>query len=290
MNKIFKKKYLLIGLCLVILAAIVGAIIFLQPVKAESQPFDEAKKIQEITIKEDGDIWVITPKEKSKADFIFYTGGLVEEKAYIYNLAKVSAQETITIYIPKILLNLAFFDIGAADKVIKKYNLSNVYVGGHSLGGVAACYYTKDHMDKVKGLILMASYCDKPIKDFKGEVLSMVGDNDGIIDIIKKDASDVQLPEQSQVATIPGMNHAQFGHYGPQKGEKTPEQLPKPTEELLETDRSPLIPNDQATQEILGQMQALMWGATYDLNNDLPGEGAVDGNVELIPEETLPII
>jgi hypothetical protein len=270
MKNIFKKKYLLIGLCLVILAALVAGIIFLQPVKAESEAFEEAKKILEVTIKDDGDAWVIAPKEKSKADLIFYTGGLVEEKAYIYNLAKVAAQENISIYIPKILLNLAFFDIGAADKVIKKYNLTNIYVGGHSLGGVAACYYTKDHMDKVKGLVLMASYCDKPIKEFKGEILSMVGDNDGIIDSVKKIASDAQLPEQSQIATIPGMTHAQFGSYGPQKGEKKPEELPKPTQDEVASDRSPLIPNDQATQEILGQMQALGWGATFDKNSTIP--------------------
>jgi Alpha/beta hydrolase family len=282
MKNIFKKKYLLIGLCLVILAALVAGIIFLQPVKAESEAFEAAKKIQEVTIKDDGDTWVIAPKEKSKADLIFYTGGLVEEKAYIYNLAKVAAQENISIYIPKILLNLAFFDIGAADKVIKKYNLTNIYVGGHSLGGVAACYYTKDHMDKVKGLVLMASYCDKPIKEFKGEILSMVGDNDGIIDSVKKNASDAQLPDQSQIATIPGMNHAQFGSYGPQKGEKKPEELPKLKEELMEIERSPLVPNDQATQEILGQMQALGWGATADKNSTIPTD---DGqNLEPVVE------
>jgi Alpha/beta hydrolase family len=261
MKKVFKKKYLLIGLCIIIIAAIVAAIIYLQPVKADNQAFEEAKKIQEIDIKEDGDIWVIKPKEKSKADLVFYTGGLVEEKAYIYNLAKVSAQESITIYIPKILLNLAFFDIGIADKVIKKYNLTNIYVGGHSLGGVAACYYTKDHKDKVKGLVLFASYCDKPIQDYKGEVLSVVGSNDGIINYTKKDEADKLLPEQSQVATIPGMNHAQFGNYGEQKGEKK-FVIPVTTSETTEQDKEPYIPNDQATQEILGQMQAINWGAT----------------------------
>ena len=250
MKKIFKKKYLIIGLCIVILSAIVGAIIFLQPVKADNVAFEEAKKNQDITIKDDGSNWVITPKQQSKADLIFYTGGLVEEKAYINNLSKVAAQETITIYIPKILFNLAFFDIGAADKVIQKYKLSNIYVAGHSLGGVAACYYTKDHKDKVKGLVLMASYCDKPISDYKGEVLSIAGDQDGVINFTKKDEADKLLPENSQIALIPGMNHGQFGNYGNQKGDKKAE-----------------IPNEQATQEIISQMQIINWGANMD---DIP--------------------
>ncbi len=245
MKRVFKKKYLLIGLCIVIIAALIGAVTYLQPVKADNVAFEEAKKIEEVTIKEDSDIWVITPKEKSKADLIFYTGGLVEEKAYIYNLAKVAAQETITIYIPKILLNLAFLDISIPNKVIKQYNLKKIYVAGHSLGGVAACYYTKDNKDKVLGLVMMASYCDKPIQDFKGDVLSMVGSNDNVVQFAKKDEADKLLPEQSQVATIPDMNHGQFGNYGDQKG-----------------DKKPAIPNDQATQEILGQMQAINWGAS----------------------------
>ena len=247
MKKIFKKKYLIIGLCIVILSAIVGAIIFLQPVKADNVAFEEAKKNQDITIKDDGSNWVITPKSKSNADLIFYTGGLVEEKAYINNLSKVAAQETITIYIPKIFLNLAFFDIGAADKIIQKYKLDKIYVAGHSLGGVAACYYTKDHKDKVKGLIMMASYCDKPITDFKGDVLSIAGDQDGVINFNKKDEADKLLPENSQIALVPGMNHAQFGNYGKQRG-----------------DKDATIPNDQATQEILVQMQAINWGSNFE--------------------------
>jgi len=116
-------------------------------------------------------------------------------------------------------LNLAFFDVNAADGAITAFpEIKHWVVGGHSLGGVAAAAYagTKDDLD---GVVFWASYPkDDTLKNSNMKVLSIYGTLDrGGMDSF--DASRAILPPDTEFVLIDGGNHAQFGDYGFQPGD-----------------------------------------------------------------------
>ncbi|MGL4759254.1 MAG: alpha/beta hydrolase [Patescibacteria group bacterium] len=168
---------------------------------------------------EDEQSYILKPKNNSpKATMIFLSGGLVEEKSYLYNMSFLVENYQIQIIIPKIKYKLAFFDQEAIDRTVKNYNLKRYFVGGHSLGGVVACYHTKNN-PKTLGLILMASYCDESISQYKGQVLQVTSTNDKVIDQQKLESKSTNLPDNYKTYFINGGNHAQFGTYGQQRGD-----------------------------------------------------------------------
>ena len=72
-----------------------------------------------------------------------------------------------------------------------------------------ASQFAADHPDQVEGLILLGAYLygDYPPAD----TLTIYGSlNQSVED---------QLDYMENVVEIPGGNHAQFGNYGPQKGD-----------------------------------------------------------------------
>ena len=136
-------------------------------------------------------------------------------------MAKEIASNGYTTIIAKMNFNLAILSPNRADSIISNYqDIDTWVIGGHSLGGVMASNYALEH-DKVKGLVLLASYpqdkvnfTDKPIK-----VLSLWGSNDQIADLNKvKDAKNV-MPSDAEFIEIEGGNHGCFGDYGHQKGD-----------------------------------------------------------------------
>jgi hypothetical protein len=90
--------------------------------------------------------------------FIFYPGGRVDYRAYAPVLRMI-AQQGYFVAVVDVNLNLAFFEINAADAVISNHpEVEHWAVGGHSLGGVAASSYAAKHLEDVDGLVLWASY------------------------------------------------------------------------------------------------------------------------------------
>lgn len=93
-------------------------------------------------------------KGKVKANIIFYQGALVEEEAYS-QLARDLADKGYNTYILKTPLNLPVLSPHKAKTIINQNHLTNVYLAGHSLGGVVASQNAK--VAPVRGLILLAS-------------------------------------------------------------------------------------------------------------------------------------
>nr|MCR5462730.1 alpha/beta hydrolase [bacterium] len=83
-------------------------------------------------------------------------------------------------------------------------------------GVVASSYASKT--EKVKGVILLASYSTKSLSN--KEVLSIYGTNDGILDKKAYDKNKNNLPNNYTEYVIDGANHSQFGLYGLQKKDK----------------------------------------------------------------------
>ena len=152
--------------------------------------------------------------------FIFYPGARVDYRAYSPILHKI-AEQGYLVAVVHVNLNLAFFDVNAADRVISEYPSGQHWVvGGHSLGGIAAAGYASAHLDEVDGIVFWASYpADDSLKNSNISALSIYASNDGLSTSDKIDSSRVLLPPYTEYVLIEGGNHAQFGSYGSQSGD-----------------------------------------------------------------------
>ena len=166
--------------------------------------------------------WVIFfPAENSRPEtgFIFYPGGKVDYRAYAPVLKKIAAKGYFVAVVP-VPLNLAFFDVNAAARVEAAYpEVKNWFVGGHSLGGVAASSYAASH-EEIRGVVFWASYpADDSLKIKNIPAVSIYGTNDGLATGEQLDESKSLLLPDTKFVAIEGGNHAQFGSYGPQAGD-----------------------------------------------------------------------
>jgi len=166
--------------------------------------------------------WVIFfPAENPRPEtgFIFYPGGKVDYRAYAPVLKLIAARGYFVAVVPA-PLNLAFFDVNAAARVEAAYpEIQNWFVGGHSLGGVAASSYAASH-EEIQGVVFWASYpANDSLKTKNIPAVSIFGTNDGLATGDTLDASrDLLLPD-TQFVAIEGGNHSQFGSYGFQSGD-----------------------------------------------------------------------
>lgn len=166
--------------------------------------------------------WVtFSPADDAQPELgsIFYPGGRVDYRAYSPVLHMIAEQGYFVALVP-VPLNLAFFDINVAARVQAQYpDIAHWVVAGHSLGGVAASVYAKDHLDELDGLVFFASYpADDTLKNTDLKVFSIYGTRD-MAGMDKFDETKALLPMDTQYVVIEGGNHAQFGSYGFQPGD-----------------------------------------------------------------------
>jgi pimeloyl-ACP methyl ester carboxylesterase len=103
-----------------------------------------------------------------------------------------------------------------------KDKTDNWYIGGHSVGGVAAAEFAAKYPTRVKGLILMASYSSTDISKLGVRVLTLYASNDLVLDATRKAKYASYLPQDSTKVEIEGGNHSGFGSYGQQEGDGEP--------------------------------------------------------------------
>ena len=83
-----------------------------------------------------------------------------------------------------------------------------------------ASQYISGHPDKLSGIVLLAAYPTVKIPDDK-KFLSVLGSNDGIISTERYEEGKQYLPkDNSHDYLVFGGNHAGFGNYGSQDGDK----------------------------------------------------------------------
>ncbi len=169
---------------------------------------------------------------------IFYPGAKVEDIAYSALLKEISAGG-VDCFLVSMPCNLAFFGINRADDIIEEYGYENVYLAGHSLGGAMAASYAADNSEKLDGLILLAAYSTKDLKDSHLKVLSVYGSEDKVVNMEKIVQGRGMMPDTYEEFVIEGGNHSGFGDYGEQRGDGagaiTPdEQRTQAAEKILE--------------------------------------------------------
>ena len=166
--------------------------------------------------------WLIfEPKEKPKSGIILYPGAKVETEAYSY-YAQGLADKDYLVIVPKVNLNFALLDINQAELIMDEFSdITNWYVGGHSLGGVAAASYAYEHLEDVRGLILLGSYPSDASNFSETDlpILSLYAEFDGLTTTDKITDTKYLLSSDTTLHEIKGGNHAQFGMYGTQGGD-----------------------------------------------------------------------
>lgn len=174
---------------------------------------------ENILITEERNYFIIstTSPDLSARPIIFYPGGLVAPEAYLYKMGMAASNLNTNVFIIKAPFNAAIFNTGAAGAIIKQYDIEQAWVGGHSLGGIAACRFVSKTPDQVYGLYLFGSYCDQEISDFSGPVVSIIGLQDLIINRENYINAKSKLPAGTDIIEVEGLNHSDFGNYGLQK-------------------------------------------------------------------------
>lgn len=155
------------------------------------------------------DLTVLSPSYPTDTAIIFYPGAKVEAEAYLPLLDQIrqTGVRCILVHMP---FRMAIFDPGAAGDVMEHFpDVEHWYLAGHSMGGAMASSYAAKHPDEVDSLILLGAYIYGDYPDEK--TLTVYGSlNQSVED---------HIDYTENIVEIQGGNHAQFGNYGPQKGD-----------------------------------------------------------------------
>lgn len=160
-----------------------------------------------------------TGKPSAEIGIVLYPGAKVDPHAYV-PLAVNLAERGMLCVIVKAPFNLAFFSIDAAGNIMDEYpEVGTWWVGGHSLGGVAASQFAANHADALAGVILLASYSASDLSSTDLRALQAYGTEDLVLNRESMEKNAGNLPDIATTFVIEGGNHAGFGDYGPQAGD-----------------------------------------------------------------------
>lgn len=202
-----KKKKILIALCITVLVLFGASFWYVSDYYHADNTALEVLSQDNIEVKEH--FITLNPTSPSDTALIFYPGAKVEAEAYLPILNQI-CENGITCILVRMPFNLAILDSNAAEDIMHQFpNIEHWYIGGHSMGGGMASKFASDHPEEVDGLILLGAYIYGDYPDSK--TLTIYGSlNQSVEDHIDYDENIVE---------IEGGNHAQFGNYGPQKGD-----------------------------------------------------------------------
>lgn len=167
-----------------------------------------------VTSSEDGYLFDGSGKDTL---LIFYPGAKVESEAYAPLMNSI-AESGVDCFLLTMPFHLAILDINAADRVIESHRYEHIIVSGHSLGGTAASYWASQS-SKADAIVLLAPFPSSALADSM-RLLSVYGSEDGVLVKSQYEGSRQYFPENSRELVIEGGNHAGFGDYGFQSGDK----------------------------------------------------------------------
>ena len=225
------------------IAALISGIIFIvyflyssiHSWEPNPQNYQSALNNQNFKIEERSGYYSILPKESQPQEgLIVYQGAFADARAYLAPYSSLT-QSGIAVFVVRSPFGFALFNVSGANQIIKDNpEINKWYVAGHSLGGVAACEYTKSNSDKIKGLILLGSFCNGNASSLNTRVISISSSRDGLSTPDKINNSRSKLPPNASYVVIEGANHSQFGDF----------------EKLQPGDNEPEINSSQATSQI----------------------------------------
>ena len=209
-------------LAAVVIVAVAGIFVYIEDYYHALPVMQETLSAagEETAAEQAGKKWITYGDPECGRGLVFYPGAKVEEEAYGPLLREIAGQDFFCVLV-RMPGRLAVLNSGAAAQVMEAYpDMEEWYLGGHSLGGaMAASFAASGQEEKMKGLVLLAAYAPKPLPK-ELAVLSIYGSRDGVLNREKYEEYRDNLPEGSVEYVIEGGNHAGFGWYGEQDGDR----------------------------------------------------------------------
>jgi hypothetical protein len=218
-------KYLVIGFISIIIIGVLGMLIWSKTgtYPARMDALTALESTDRVTITQDK--WIVfEPTEEADTGLIFYPGGLVEPTAYAPILHQI-AEKGVLVIITPMPLNLAIFNTGAANAVIDAYpSITTWILAGHSLGGASAAIFAENNPNRIDAIALWDSFPadSADLSDNTISAISIFGTTNDFPNTDNFNDKKHLLPADTIFIGIEGANHAQFGDYGPQKGDVVP--------------------------------------------------------------------
>ncbi len=216
---------IIVASALCVVAVLVAALVTwaLTPLGPSPQALEALAGDSEVAVTSEPYGWTFTPTDEPPVTgFILYPGGRVDPRSYAPLAHDLALTGHLVVIVP-MRLNLAVLSPNSADAVIRNNpDIGAWVIGGHSLGGTMAAQYAEQHPDTIEGLALLASY-PAGGTDLSGSsipVLSIYGTRDGVLSESSFKDAIARLPESTEYRPIEGGNHAQFGSYGSQPGDR----------------------------------------------------------------------
>lgn len=205
-----RKRWLIAGgIALLILAILAGMFVWYVSdyYRAEDVALEVMAQDSGIVVQDN--LTILSPTYPVDTAIIFYPGAKVEAEAYLPLLDQIRQTGVVCVWV-HMPFHMAIFDSDAAKEVMDRFpEIQHWYVAGHSMGGAMESKFASDHPDQVDGLILMGAYIYGDYPDEK--TLTIYGSlNQSVED---------HIDYTENIVEIQGGNHAQFGNYGPQKGD-----------------------------------------------------------------------
>ena len=208
-QSIRKKLLIAAGIVLLLVAVCTGAFFWYVSDYYRAEDTALAVLVQGTGITVQDNLTVLSPSYPTDTAIIFYPGAKVEAEAYLPLLDQIR-QTGVTCLLVHMPFHMAIFDANAAEEVIDQFpEIEHWYMAGHSMGGAMASQFASQHPDEIEGLILLGAYIYGDYPDEK--TLTVYGSlNQSVED---------HIDYTENIVEIEGGNHAQFGNYGPQKGD-----------------------------------------------------------------------
>lgn len=204
-----KKLTVALGIVVLLLAVCAGAFFWYVSdyYPAEDVALEVMAQDSGITVQDN--LTILSPSVPSDTAIIFYPGAKVEAEAYLPLLDQIR-QTGVTCILVHMPFHMAIFDADAAEGVMEQFpEIQHWYMAGHSMGGAMASRFAANHLEEIDGLILLGAYIYGDYPDEKA--LTVYGSlNQSVED---------HIDYTENIVEIEGGNHAQFGNYGPQKGD-----------------------------------------------------------------------
>lgn len=204
-----KKLWIFLAAVLLVCAGLAGAFAWYVSdyYRAEDTALEVLAQNNNITVQDN--LTVLSPSYPTDTALIFYPGAKVEAEAYLPLLDQIR-QTGVTCILVHMPFNMAIFDWDAAEDILPRFpEIQHWYMAGHSMGGAMASQFASEHPEQLDGLILLGAYIYGDYPD--DDALTVYGSlNQSVED---------HIDYTENIVEIQGGNHAQFGNYGPQKGD-----------------------------------------------------------------------
>lgn len=169
-------------------------------------------------------LWFAPRAQGTGTGLMIYPGAAVDPRAYAPLAHAIAGEGYVVGIIPMPgLLALNGID-RAGDAMDERKDVTRWVLSGHSLGGAMAARFVAHDAasSRMAGLVLLAAFPDvsDDLHASTLDVLSIHGSQDGRTTVEEVQAARGLLPKGTRYVLLRGANHAQFGWYGAQEGDR----------------------------------------------------------------------